>query len=226
MTEEAKMDFLKKLFESGALTWEQFLAACNEKGYKLADLSTGNYVAKKKYEDELAAKDSTIEELNTQISNRDTDITNLQKQLEDGSKDNATKLAEVTSQLSKLQGDYETAKSDYEGKLSAQAYEFAVKEFAGTKNFTSAAARRDFIKEMIASNLTMKDNKILGAEDFVAAYTNENADAFVSEEPDPNPAPSENKPTFVQPTPPQPAPEDNAFISAFNFMGVRPHDNK
>ena len=223
------MEFLKKLFESGALTWEQFSAACNEKGYKLADLSTGNYVAKKKYEDELATKDGTINELNTQISTRDTDIANLKKQLEDGSTDSATKLAEVTAQLSKLQGDYETTKSEYEGKLSAQAYEFAVKEFASTKNFTSSAARRDFIKEMIASNLTMKDNKILGADDFVATYTKENADAFVTEEPDPNPAhpdPKPTFPTFVQPTPPQPAPEDNAFISAFNFVGVRPHDNK
>ena len=79
---------LKKLFESGALTYEQFSAAVSNAGYKLADLSTGNYVSKKKYEDELQAKDATIEDLNNQITTRDTDITNLKTQLEDGSKTN------------------------------------------------------------------------------------------------------------------------------------------
>ena len=38
------MEFLKALFENGALTWEQFSEAVNAKGYKVADLSTGNYV--------------------------------------------------------------------------------------------------------------------------------------------------------------------------------------
>lgn len=210
------MDFLKALFNSGALTWEQFSEAVNEKGYKIADLSTGNYVSKKKFNDEIQTRDTTISDLNTQISTRDNDIAALQTQLSDGSKDSETKISDLTTQIATLQNNYETQKNDYESKLSAQQYEFAVRDFAGTKNFSSNAAKRDFIKEMISANLTMKDKTIMGAEDFATKYQESNSDAFVVEAP-PAQEP-ENKPTFIQPTPPQPEPDSNPFN--FNFQGI------
>lgn len=212
---------LKKLFESGALTYEQFSSAVTAAGYKLADLSTGNYVSKKKYEDELQAKDTTIQDLNNQISTRDTDITNLKNQLEDGSKTNETKITDLSNQIQKLQGDYANAKNEYETRLKKQSYEFAVREFANGKKFTSNAAKRDFTEQMIQKNLQMEGQKIIGADDFVTAYTESNPDAFVQG--DPAPAPQGNpKPTFIQPTPPQPSGNDNPFTNAFHFNGVRP----
>ena len=212
---------LKKLFESGALTYEQFSAAVSNAGYKLADLSTGNYVSKKKYEDELQAKDATIEDLNNQITTRDTDITNLKTQLEDGSKTNETKVSDLSNQIKKLQGDYANAKNDYEARLKKQSYEFAVREFANGKKFTSNAAKRDFTEQMIQKNLHMEGQKIIGADDFVTAYTESNPDAFVQEEQTPSPA-GNQKPTFIQPTPPQPSGNDNPFTNVFHFNGVRP----
>lgn len=214
---------LKKLFESGALTYEQFSSAVTAAGYKLADLSTGNYVSKKKYEDELQAKDTTIQDLNNQISTRDTDITNLKNQLEDGSKTNETKITDLSNQIQKLQGDYANAKNEYETRLKKQSYEFAVREFANGKKFTSNAAKRDFTEQMIQKNLQMEGQKIIGADDFVTAYTESNPDAFVQGDPAPAPAPQGNpKPTFIQPTPPQPSGNDNPFTNAFHFNGVRP----
>lgn len=44
------MDELKELFGDGALTAEEFAAKVAEKGYKLADLSGGTYVDKKKFD--------------------------------------------------------------------------------------------------------------------------------------------------------------------------------
>ena len=218
------MDFLKALFESGALTWEEFTAKVNEKGFKIADLSKGNYVAKKKYEDDLNAKDTTITDLNSQIATRDTDIAGLKKQLEDGSKDSETKVSELTSQVTKLQSDYEAAKNDYEAKLQKQTYEFAVREFASGQKFSSNAAKRDFINEMISAELKMQDKEILGATDFVDKYKKTNSDAFVVEDPkqdQPTPDPNQvgSKPFFVQPTPPAPTPDANPFN--FGFAGVR-----
>lgn len=221
--EDNTMDFLKALFESGALTWEQFSEAVNQKGYKVVDLSTGNYVAKKKYEDELKSKDDSIAQLNTQIGTRDTDIADLKKKLEDGGKDNATKVKELSDQIAKLQGDYETAKNDYEGKLKQQSYEFAVKEFANGKKFSSNAAKRDFINEMLGKNLVLENNVIMGAEDFAKSYAEANADAFIVD----TPPTTEPKPTFVTPaTPKTPPAEENAFLNAFNFAGVRPKNEK
>ena len=218
------MDFLKALFEGGPLTWDEFSAKVAEKGYKIADLSKGNYVAKKKYEDDLATKDGTITDLNTQISTRDNDIADLKKQLEDGSKDNETKISDLTSQIGKLQGDYDTARKDFESKLSRQAYEFAVKEFASGQNFSSNAAKRDFINEMLSAALKMKDNQIEGADDFVGKYKEANKDAFVVEPKDNHGADDNNKggegkPFFVKPTPPAPKDDTNGFN--FGFVGVR-----
>ena len=212
------MDFLKELFGEEALTWEQFSEAVTSKGFKVADLSKGNYVSKKKFDDEIKTRDTTISELNSTISTRDSDIEDLKQQLETGGQDNETKVKELLTQISTLQSQYESDKSELETKLSKQAYEFAVRDFANSQKFTSTAAKRDFEREMISAELTMKDNSIIGANDFVTSYKEKNADAFVTADPEPTPEP---KPTFIQPTPPTPQPSDNPFDAVFNFNGVR-----
>lgn len=222
------MDFLKEVFGTESLSWDQFSAAVTQKGFKLADLATGNYVSKKKYDDDLKARQTSIEDLTNQISTRDTDIANFKKMLED-SKGNATKIEELNAQITKMQGDYENAKKEYEGKLSAQSYEFAVKEYANSLTFSSKAAKRDFEKEMLAEGLKMKNGMIIGADDFKTAYETANEDAFVKQPDDNTPpaTPPDDKPLFGQPTPPTPAPEaSNVFENAFNFTGVRPHETK
>ena len=76
---------------------------------------------------------------------------------------------------------------------------------------------------MIAKELKMDGDKILGADDFVASYSTDNADAFVKEEPKTDPAPSKPLPTFVQPTgAPAPQPQEKGEGFGFHFMGVRP----
>ena len=212
------MDFLKELFGEEALTWEQFSEAVTSKGFKVADLSKGNYVSKKKFDDEIKTRDTTISELNSTISVRDNDIEDLKQKLETGGQDNETKVKDLLTQISTLQSQYEEEKSTLETKLSKQAYEFAVRDFANSQKFTSTAAKRDFEREMISAELTMKDNSIIGANDFVTSYKEKNADAFVTAEPEPTPEP---KPTFIQPTPPTPQPSDNPFDAVFNFNGVR-----
>lgn len=212
---------LKDLFEKagGTLTWEQFEAAAKENNAKFVDLSEGQYVSKHKYDDDIAAKDSEIGTLNTTIGQRDTDLNDLKTQLEAAGAD-ATKLQELTDNFTALQGKYDNETKSYKEQLKKQSYEFAVKEFANGKKFTSNAAKRDFINSMIAKELKMDKDKILGADDFVTTYSADNADAFVADEPEPAPAPTP-KPTFVNPTPGgEPAPKDaNPFT--FNFSGVR-----
>lgn len=233
---------VKEMFEgaeNGTLTYEQFEAVMKEKGAKFADLSDGKYVSKSKYDADLKAKDTAIETadaqiktLNETIATRDTDLGNLQKKLEEVGQD-ANKLAEAQEQLSGLQQKYEADVKNYESKMQQQAYEFAVKDFASTKNFTSQAAKRDFIQSMIARGLQMEGDKILGREDFVEKYASENADAFVVEKTEPETAPTPTTesapepalapvPQFVAPTPgPEPGATDTGFH--FDFTGVRAH---
>lgn len=222
----------KELFdqaENGVLTYDEFEAASKAAGVKWTDLSEGGYVSKHKYDDDLKARDSQIETLNATIGTRDTDLESLKQQLANAGAD-ADKLTALNQSLTDLQNKYDADTKQYQEKLSKQAYEFAVKEFAATKKFSSNAAKRDFTQSMIAENLKFKDGKIIGADDFVNSYTEENADAFLSErEEDYDNSDDEDYgsdaelPKFVgSASGGEPSPVDsNAFAEAFHFTGIR-----
>ena len=77
---------IKQVFEQaedGTLTYEQFQKIVKDANAKFADLSEGEYVSRGKYDDEVAALQSQIENLNGTIGTRDTDLEALKKQLED-----------------------------------------------------------------------------------------------------------------------------------------------
>lgn len=223
---------LKELFgqaENGTLTYEQFMELAKSSNAKFVDLSEGGYVSKNKYDSELEAKAKEIETLNGTISTRDTDLTALKKQLEEAGAD-TTKLNELTAQFQNLQSKYDTDSKNYKKQLQEQAYEFAVREFAGTKNFSSNAAKRDFIQSMIAKQLKMENNSILGADDFVKMYTEANQDAFITDidldDYEPN---HDDKPQFVGSTP---GAEDinnvdptGGFLNSMHFTPLRPMPN-
>ncbi len=217
---------IEQLFEgaeNGTLTLEQFKAAVKSNNAKFVDINEGNYVSKHKYDDDIKGLNNQIETLNSTITQRDGDLEQLRKDLE-AAGTNQESLQALQTSFTDLQGKYDADTKAYKSQLKKQAYEFAVKEFASGKKFTSQAAKRDFINSMITKDLKMEGDKILGAEDFVTAYSADNADAFVVETPpDPEPNP---KPTFVNPTPGGQPNEVNGFTSAFHFTGVRPIPNQ
>lgn len=216
------MEFLKELFANGALTWEQFQAAVAEKKLNIADLSSGEYVAKSKYTTDLTAKDEQIKTLNDTLSARDGDLKNVKKQLEEAGTDKG-KLSELSTELETLKTKYDADTASYKEKLAKQEYEFAVKEFANGKKFTSNAAKRDFINSLTKAELKMNEGSIMGAEDFVTKYTADNADAFLTEKPDnPDNTPAPKPPAFSAPTVGQQAGAENSNPFSFNFLGVRP----
>lgn len=226
---EAIMKDLKELFEQaegGVVDYERFSELLLQNNVKLVDLNEGGYVSKNKYESELEAKAKEIATLTGTVSTRDTDLEALKKQLEAAGTD-ATKLSELTNQFESLKGKYDADTKAYKDQLKQQAYEFAVKEFAGTKKFSSQAAKRDFIQSMIAKQLKMENDSIMGAEDFVKVYTEANADAFMQEFDDPDEdIPETIKPQFVSSTPgaedTRTADPTGGFFNAFHFTPVRP----
>ena len=187
---------VKELFdkaENGTLTWEQFQQAMGDA--KFVDLSEGKYVSRQKFDDEISQRDTRIQDLSTTITSRDTDLANLQQTLKDAGDLDALKQA--SKDLADLQKRYDKETKDYQAQLTRQAYEFAVKEFANGKQFTSKAAKRDFTQAMLAKNLQFEDGKIIGAEDFVQMYSKDNDDAFVKQ------TSQDPKPQFTQGTNPK-----------------------
>jgi DNA repair exonuclease SbcCD ATPase subunit len=244
---------IKDLFENaedGKLTYEQFEAMAKESGAKFADLSDGKYVSVSKFDsaikakdNEIATRDEQINTLNETISTRDTDLAQLQEKLKSADED-ATKLADLTTSLSDLQSKYEADVKNYKDLMAQQKYEFAVKEFANTKQFSSEAAKRDFTREMLAKQLQMEGDRLIGADDFVSIYSEQNADAFKVELPEPEPIVTEvsevvSHPIVEEPKVEEVEPDDieipEVFVGSaqgfdsgdedwsFDFQGVRSH---
>jgi len=216
-----KIEEIFQQAEDGRLSYDEFMELAKEASF--VDLKEGNYVSKQKYEDELGAKAKEIENLNGTLGTRDTDLAELQKRLEEAGTD-SEKLSQLTTDLNSLQSKYTEEVKSYKDQLRRQAYEFAVKEYAGTKKFSSEAARRDFISQMKAEDLKMDGDTILGAADFAEAYAKANEDAFVIEAPAAQPEEDLTKPHFIGSTPGVEEYKDptGGFADAFNFVNLHP----
>ena len=194
---------IKEIFdtaEDGTLTYEQFQEVMKSNKAKFADISEGNYISKRKYDDEMESLNSRIETLTETIGTRDTDLADLQKQLEEAGND-VDRLGETLDAFAELQNKYDADTKAYQDKLSAQAYNFAVRDFANRQKFSSKAAQRDFENALRQANLKMDGDSIMGADDFRTKYAAENEDAFIVEKaPEPELPPI---PTFVSATPSQ-----------------------
>ena len=231
MFQEELIVNIKELFdkaENGTLTYAQFEALAKADGAKFTDLSEGKYVSKSKYDDDVRTRDDSISKLNETITSRDDDLSKLKAQLENAGTD-ADKLSKLQADFNTLQGRYTSDMEAYQQKLASQRYEFAVKEFANTKKFSSNAAKRDFTTAMIGASLKFDADKgkILGAEDFVTSYSEDNADAFVTDTPDPQPQPEpQPKPRFAGPTGGSTTGSESKSVFGFNFTPIRPMDKK
>lgn len=165
---------------------------------RFADLSEGGYVSVDRFNSQVNTLTQQVSGLQGQISQRDIDITGLQEQLA-ATQGDAAKLAEVQSQLSTLQQNYATAQQEWEANNAKQRKEFMVRERANGLQFTSAAAKRDFLRQANGKDFKLDGDTLMGYEDFLTRYRDENPGAFVVEKPaDPEP-PADPKPTIVLP---------------------------
>lgn len=189
----------------GPLTLEQFNEIVSSKGGKFADLSEGNYVSVGKHEAELNSLERQIETLTDQVAQRESDVQELMTQLQQaGNTEEA--LNRAYAQLNALQEKYNEDAEAYEEQLSRQAREFAVKEYAATKEFTSEAARELYIEKLIDSEDVdfNKKGELEGMEDFDARFAEKYDNAFYVKpvEPEPKlPEPEAPKPKFLGQTP-------------------------
>ena len=85
------MDFLKKIFAEDSLNYEEFARACKDNGFKLADLSTGDYVSKKKYDSLTNELQEKIDEVKSLEKKSKQDIKETKAELE-------TKITEIKKQ--------------------------------------------------------------------------------------------------------------------------------
>ena len=211
-----KIEDIFKEAENGTLTLEQFTEIAGAKGAKFADLGEGNYVSVGKHEAELHSLEKQIETLTETLNQREADIDSVREQLAEAQ--NAEEIVvSLQEQLSELQQKYDEDAEAYEAQLSNQAREFAVSQYAATKEFTSDAAKQFYIEQMVKSEDVMFNNKdeLIGMEDFDKAFGDKYAGSFKVPEPEPEPAPAPEQPLpkFAAPTPGAAKPEGKMSLS-------------
>jgi chromosome segregation ATPase len=190
----------------GPLTLEQFNEIVSSKGAKFADLSEGNYLSVGKHEGLMESLEKQIETLTEAVAQREADVNELTQRLQEAGND-AEALANVSEQLAALQERYNEDAEAYEEQLSRQAREFAVKEYAATKEFTSEAAKQFYIEKLIDSEDVDFNRKgeLEGMEDFDSRFAESYKNTFYEKapevEPPVAPEPEAPKPKFSNPTP-------------------------
>ena len=125
-------------------------------------------------------RDALQVKYNDDIKQRDTDLADLKQKLADAGTDAET-LKNLQAEFDTLNTNYANAQADYQKQLNKQAYEFAIKEKTNGLQFTSNSAKKAFLSDALAKNLTMDNGNILGFDDFVNAYKEQDAGAFVVE---------------------------------------------
>ncbi len=146
------MEFFKNLFGDKALTYEEFKNSIDSaEGVKLANLKTGAYVGKDKFDSLLAEKEG----YKNQLENRD-------KQLEELKKLDPKSLQD---KITELENANKTAKEDFNKQLKNvkvnSLVELALTN-AGAKNMTAAKA----ILGINADEVEFDDNgKIKGLDE-------------------------------------------------------------
>ena len=166
-----------------------------------SDIENAKSSATKKFDLERDTLQGQINDLKTQVAQRDTDLADVQKQLDEANQ-NADKLAEAQRSLANLQKKYDAETKAWETKNAQQAYEFAVREKANALKFSSEAAKKSFVRDAIGKKFPMGDNGLLGFDEYVNEYRQDDPGAFAAEK-EPEPPKPENPP---EPKPPKKQP--------------------
>ena len=111
-----------------------------------------------------------------------------------------TQLGEANKKLEGYDPDWKNKAAEAESKAKAQVAalqsDFAAQSAVSGVRFSCESARKAFLAELKAKNLTLQDGKLLGFDDFLADYKKTDPNAFVSGYPnvrdggDPNNQPS------------------------------------
>lgn len=135
-----------------------------------------------KLENAESERDTYKNKYDEDIKKRDADLEDLQKKLKNAGVD-AEKLKTLETDLATLKTTYETSKDEYEKKLADQAYEFALKQKVDGLKFSSNSAKKAFIADAMKEEMKIKDGELQGFDSFVKSYKENDAGAFISEEP-------------------------------------------
>lgn len=173
-------EYLKSLFDGGAITFEQLVAALGtHKEIKLVNLADGGYVAKEKHDNKVKELTTELEGVKGQLTEANTTIQSYKDMDIDGIKKSATEW----------QQKYETDTKSLKEKLDAQATEFAARTYLSGYQYTD-----DLVKDAIYDKFMAKgfkrseDGKFEGADSWMEEMKKSFPSSFAASKPAADPA--------------------------------------
>ena len=144
---------------------------------------------------EMAANYRTISDYEKQTGK----LNDLQAQY-DGVKASLDKfdgvdLEGLKKQISDAQEAAKQAEENARKQLAARDYTDAVNNATAGLKFSSNAAKKQFLSDLTAQNLPLNNGQLLGLNDYIAAYKEQDSGAIID-------AAEEKKATFTQPEQP------------------------
>ena len=133
----------------------------------------------KEYGTSVQAKDNSIEALKTEKDG-------LKKQLDEAN-EKIKGFADINvDDLKKSITDWETKYNEdtknLKDEIAKKDYEFKINEIIKDLQFSSNGAKKSFIEDLKGKNLKLEDGKLVGYNDFLKSYKENDPDAFKKEE--------------------------------------------
>lgn len=124
----------------------------------------------------------TISDYQKATSARDTYKSQYDSVKADLDKFDGVDIDGLKQQIADAQKKAADAETNYQKELNKRDYSDAVKSFTSGLKFSSKSAEKAFIAALTEKNLTLEKGKLLGADDFVKSYKEEDAGAFVEDD--------------------------------------------
>lgn len=88
---------------------------------------------------------------------------------------------ELKKQIEDLQKKYEEDTKALNSKYEAREYDIKLNDYAKDLKFSSNSARKSFMNDLKTKELKFEDDKLVGFDDFVNSYKENDPNAFISE---------------------------------------------
>lgn len=161
-----------------------------------------------------------IEKLQTQLTAKDEQLTNVNSEIEKFKGMNIEEIQKQVETLKTQNADFATkSKADneaWEKKLADQARDFKLNEVVNTLKFPNELTKKAFMSELKEKNLPLEGEKFLGFDDYVKEVGEKNPGIFVVEQ-----APTQEKPLPEFTTPKTQSTQPKAKMSLIEMMKMK-----
>lgn len=130
-------------------------------------INDGTYIPKAKFD----SLNETKKDLENQLKETNDKVQELSKVDTD----------ELKKQIEDLQKKYEEDTKSLNDKYEAREYDIKINDYAKDLKFSSNSARKSFMSDLKAKELKFEDDKLVGFDDFVSSYKENDPSAFIED---------------------------------------------